>query len=208
MSEHDEAHPPLSDEVRAALTALREEKPSARLRARVSEALARADVAPTSARASDDGPGRARAWGGAPLSVLSLASLGLGGAVVLWGLFCGVEARDAERVPAREVAFQRSGAGEGWLELPWSHAVHSGEPATVWLETSPPLDFRPHLRDLPSLALVNCDAARCVHAFTARTGQEATPLRVRIDRPGRYELRLSHVSEVRHVQERFVVVVD
>ncbi|MCP3100937.1 hypothetical protein LZ198_18860 [Myxococcus sp. K15C18031901] len=208
MSDHDEVRPPLSQEMRSALGVLREEKPSARLRARLGEALVRADDGRACARAAGDvAPGPWRLLLAYP-SALALAGLVLGAGLVLLSPPGAAGTRDAEPVPAREVAFRRSGAGERWLELPWSHAVHSGEPATVWLETSPPLDFRPHLTGLPSLALVNCDAARCVHAFTARTGDAATPLRVRIERPGRYELRLSHVSEVRHVQERFVVVVD
>ncbi|TQF16534.1 hypothetical protein FJV41_08020 [Myxococcus llanfairpwllgwyngyllgogerychwyrndrobwllllantysiliogogogochensis] len=207
MSTEDEGRPPpLPDEVRAALEALRGEKPSPHLRARLQAALIRAEHSRGREPTQSPSP---RALSHHPAARV-LVGAALAGAVALLLLARGDESGplSPELLPAREVAFRLPGDGAGWLELPWAHGVHSGEPATVWLETPPPLDFHPRLRDAPSLAKVDCDEARCVHEFTARTGAAATPLRVRIDKPGRYEFRVSHASDVRHVQEHFVVVAD
>ncbi|MCP3064634.1 hypothetical protein LXT21_38270 [Myxococcus sp. K38C18041901] len=197
-AEDEDTPPPLPAELRAALGALRAQKPSPALRSRLQAALERSERAPIAA------PARA-----APvLRGPGLAAGVLMGAVLLGALVLratGERGGDPGpvRLPAREVAFRLPGNGAGWLELPWTHDVHSGAPATVQLETSPPLDFLLHP---PALARVGCDEARCVHEFIARTGAAATPLRVRIDRPGRYEFRVSHASDLRHVQEHFVVV--
>lgn len=203
MSAEDEGRPPpLPEEVHAALRALRTEKPSAHLKARLQAALVKAEQAgeppvpaPRSRRSLAPRPA-ARVLVGAVLT----------GALVL--VLLPRAPSGPELLPAREVAFQLPGDGEGWLELPWTHRVHSGEPATIRLVTSPPLSVHPHPRDVLSQGLVDCDEDRCVHAFTARTGDAATLLRVRIDKPGRYELRVSHASDVRNVQEHFVVVAD
>ncbi|MCP3168841.1 hypothetical protein [Myxococcus qinghaiensis] len=203
MSAEDEDRPPpLPEEVHAALRALRAEKPSAHLRARLQAALARAEQA--DAPPVTKPPPRLRLAHHPATRVLVGAVLT--GALVL--LLFPRPPAGPELLPAREVAFQLPGDGAGWLELPWTHRVHAGEPATVRLETSPPLTVHPHPLDVLSRGLVDCDEDRCVHAFTVRTGDAATLLRVRIDKPGRYEFRVSHASDVRHVQEHFVVVAD
>lgn len=201
MSLGDEKPPPLPEELQAAMLALRGEKPSPHLRARLKASLAQAEQP----RASPPRRRDVSAWVNHP-GARVLAGAVFAGALVLLVLPRGHVGSGPELFPAREVTFQLPGEGAGWLELPWTHGVHSGEPATVWLETSPPLDSHPHLKDLPSLELVGCDEARCVHEFTARTGDSATPLRVLIDKPGRYEFRVSHASDHRHVQEHFVVL--
>ncbi|QSQ11301.1 hypothetical protein [Myxococcus landrumensis] len=201
MSMGDDKSPALPEELRAAMLALRGEKPSPRMRARLQASLAQAERT----HAAPPRREQASAWVNQP-GARVLAGAVLTGALALLFLPRGNEGSGPELFPAREVTFQIPGGGAGWLELPWTHAVHSGEPATVWLETSPPLDSHPHLRELPSLELVGCDEARCVHEFTARTGASATPLRVLIDKPGRYEFRVSHASDNRHIQEHFVVV--
>jgi hypothetical protein len=108
-------------------------------------------------------------------------------------------------MPLRHVAFDISEAANGWLELPWSHGVHSGEPATVHLDSPAGLNLHIHSETGPAIRLVGCEAGRCIHRFTADTGADATPLRVRIDKPGRYEFRVSHASDARQVREHFVV---
>ncbi|NVJ20948.1 hypothetical protein HUW62_06935 [Myxococcus sp. AM011] len=202
MSAQDEGGPPpLPGEVHAALRALRAEKPSAHLRARLQAALVRAE--------QSGGPPATKphprfSVAHHPATRVLVGAL-LTGALVLLLL---PRPPGPELLPAREVAFQLPGDGEGWLELPWTHRVHFGEPATIRLVSSPPLAVHPHPRDVLSQGLVDCDEDRCVHAFTARTGDAATLLRVRIEKPGRYDLRVSHASDVRHVQEHFVVVAD
>ncbi|MFY2558691.1 hypothetical protein ACN469_13775 [Corallococcus terminator] len=203
MSAEDEGRPPpLPEEVRAALGALRAEKPSHHLKARLQAALVRAEEADASP-VTEPRPRLSLAHHPATRVLVGAV---LTGALVL--LLLPRPPSGPELLPAREVAFQLPGEGAGWLELPWTHRVHSGEPATIRLVTSPPLAVQPHPRDVLSQGLVDCDEDRCVHAFTARTGDAATLLRVRIDRPGRYEFRVSHASDVRHVQEHFVVVAD
>ncbi|MFY1832375.1 hypothetical protein ACN47A_41145 [Myxococcus fulvus] len=198
-AEDEDTPPPLPQELRSALGALRAQKPSPALRSRLQAALERSARSPIAAPPPRAAP---RVWSpGLAVGVLT-------GAVLLGALVLRVTGeREGDpgpvRLPAREVAFRLPGNGAGWLELPWTHDVHSGAPATVQLETSPPLDSLLHP---PALARVGCDEARCVHEFIARTGVAATPLRVRIDRPGRYEFRVSHASDLRHVQEHFVVV--
>lgn len=203
MSAEDEGGPPpLPEEVHAALRALRAERPSAHVRARLQAALLLAEQSggpPTP-------PPRPRFSLACHPATRVLMGAVLTGALVL--LLLPRPPSGPELLPAREVAFQLPGDGAGWLELPWAHRVHSGEPATVRLETSPPLTVHPHPPGVLSRELVDCDEDRCVHAFTVRTGDAATLLRVRIDKPGRYEFRVSHASDVRHVQEHFVVVAD
>ncbi|MET0403144.1 MAG: hypothetical protein ABW123_12110, partial [Cystobacter sp.] len=111
----------------------------------------------------------------------------------------------SETMPLRHVSFELSAATNGWLELPWAHGLHSGEPATVHLESPAELNLHLHAAELPAMRLVGCEGGRCIHQFTADTGAEATPLRVRIHKPGRYEFRVSHASDARQVREHFLV---
>ncbi|PTL76033.1 hypothetical protein [Vitiosangium sp. GDMCC 1.1324] len=218
MSSNDGKNlPPLPEEAHSALSALRGERPSPRFQHRLQTALQAAEAARASGAASRSGCRRgflmrthayhpqARMLMGAALAIALLVVAGRMDGVDGLGGGTGVY---REEFPSRQVSFRLPGEGAGWLELPWSRSVHSGEPAMVRLETPAGLDFHQHTRTLPSMQLVGCDAERCIHEFTADTGATAEPLRVRIDKPGRYEFRLWHMSDVRHVHERFVVVAD
>lgn len=209
--------PSLPPAALSALHAFREERPSSHLEYRLHSALERAEEA----RSQGQGPaprGGLGGWLHPSLRVLTapvlLGALLLSvfvshpGSVDPWALLRSGGDVQTECLPAHQVSFQLPEEGAGWLELPWKHGVHSGAPATVRLDTPAELNFHQHARDLPSLKLVSCEAGRCVHQFTASTGAAATPLRVRIDKPGRYEFRMSHVSGSREVHEHFVVVAD
>jgi hypothetical protein len=196
VSRHDDEHlPPLPEEVRLGLSAFRNERPSPRFPSRLDKALQEAEARGASAGRIHSHHPVARGLLCAVVCSLSLLMVRTDGA-------SGVQ-------PSLQVSFQLPGQGAGWLELPWSHDIHSGEPATVRLETPAELDFHQHAAvDIPSLRLVSCDEGRCVHQFRSDTGTDVTPLRVRIDKPGRYEFRVSHASDVREVHEHFVVVAE
>ncbi|WNG45458.1 hypothetical protein F0U60_16125 [Archangium minus] len=199
------------------MSALRKERPSGRFQVRLQAALQEAEAAKASSTASK--PGRRKGLferthayhpefrmllGAALACALLVVAVRMDGVDSVMG---GSELQ-GEMLPSRHVSFQIPGEGAGWLELPWNHGVHSGEPATVRLEAPADVNFHQHAQHLPALQLVGCDEARCVHEFTADTGASALPLRVRIDKPGRYEFRVSHASDVRQVHEHFVVVAD
>ncbi|QRK04387.1 hypothetical protein JQX13_29475 [Archangium violaceum] len=218
MSSNDGKNlPPLPEEAHSALSALRNERPSGRLQLRLQSALQQAEAARASGSASTQGRRKGLAerthahhpeirmlLGAALACTLLVLAVKVDGVDSVMG---GTELQ-AEVLPSRQVSFQIPGEGAGWLELPWSHGVHSGEPAMVRLEAPAEVDFHRHAQHLPSLQLVGCEGDRCVHEFTADTGDSALPLRVRIDKPGRYEFRVSHASDVRQVHEHFVVVAD
>lgn len=218
MSSNDRGNlPPLPEEAWSALEALRKERPSARLRHRLHEALREAE-------ASESRPAvrpvprwrgflaRTHAHHAQARMVLGAALAGvlLVLAVQVEGLdeLLGASRVESQFLPSREFSLRLPGEGSGWLELPWSRDVHSGEPATVRLEAPAGVDFHPDAGQRSPLQLVGCESGRCTHQFTADTGASATPLRVRIDKPGRYEFRVSHSSENRQVHEHFVVVAD
>lgn len=204
----DKSLPPLPGEAVRALDAFREERPSTHLENRIQLAIQAASSGKTPARPSPPERQERLAWLEHRVTrrVMSLA-------LVTSVILLAVRADDwtgdsevlSETMPLRHVSFQLSQGSPGWLELPWTHGVHSGEPATVHLEAPEELNLHLHADGLPSVRLVGCDAGRCIHQFTADTGADATPLRVRIDKPGRYEFRVSHASDARQVREHFVV---
>ncbi|OJH40704.1 hypothetical protein [Cystobacter ferrugineus] len=204
----DKSLPPLPGEAVRALEAFREERPSAHLENRIQRALQAAASGTPPARSRPPERQQRLAW-----LEHSVTRKVMGLALVTSVILLAVRADDwtgdsevlSETMPLRHVSFQLSRESPGWLELPWTHGVHSGEPATVHLEAPEELNLHLHADGLPSARLVGCDAGRCIHQFTAGTGAEATPLRVRIDKPGRYEFRVSHASDTRQVREHFVV---
>ena len=212
--------PPLPEAAAPALSAFRSERPSAHLEARLHLALrkaeeARASAPATPARVPTGRESLARTYARSPATPVLLGAV-MASALVILVLRMdgaprvgdGAELRtESLSLPSHHVAFQLPEDGAGWLELPWTHGVHIGEPATVRLETPAELNFHQHATDLPALQLVSCDDGRCIHQFTADTGESALPLRVRIDKPGRYEFRVSHASDAREVHEHFVVQV-
>ncbi|ATB27570.1 hypothetical protein [Melittangium boletus] len=215
MSTHEKEQglPSLPPEASAALSALRDERPSPHLEYRLHMALQSAEAARSAPRAKSPAEFRERAKNAvhhpANRGLLSVALVSLLVLLVVHvdGWEDSLEVK-SETMPLRHVSLRIPGDGAGWLELPWTHGVHSGEPATVRFDAPAELNFHRHADSLPSLQLLSCDAGRCIHQFTADTGEGATPLRVRIDKPGRYEFHLSHASDSRQVQERFVVLAE
>jgi hypothetical protein len=205
---NDKSLPPLPGDAARALEAFRDERPSTHLENRIQLALQAASSGKTASRSEAPERQERLAWLEHRVTrrVLGLA---LVTSVVLLAVrgddWTGDSEVLSETMPLRHVSFQLSRESPGWLELPWMHGVHSGEPATVHLDAPEELNLHLHAEGLPSVRLVGCDAGRCIHQFTADTGADATPLRVRIDKPGRYEIRVSHASDTRQVREHFVV---
>jgi hypothetical protein len=137
------------------------------------------------------------------------------GAVLTGALMLGVtvhlDGDDAplvslESLPSQHVSFQLPAGGVGWVELPWRIGAHPEGKAVVHMETPAEMNFHEHhAQHFPSLQLVSCEEGRCLHQFEAPSGPSAQPLRVRIHKPGRYEFRVSHASDDRHIDEHFVV---
>lgn len=207
MSSLDDSNlPPLPDEARFALSAFRTEQPSPHQQARIHAALqaaeARRRLPP---ERSIKAPARARhfrrgLWvmmGAALASVLLTVGVEQSGGG-------DTEQATGEALPLREVAFQVPEGG-GWVTLPWTLDRHPEGLAQVHLETPAELDFHQHSSHLPAVQLVSCTGDRCLHRFTADAGEGAEPLRVRIHRPGRYVLNVSHTSGARYINESFVV---
>ena len=201
----DKSLPPLPEEAIRAAKALRDERPSTHLESRLHLALEAASTGGAPARREPE----ARLGWVEHRVTRKVLSLTLVSSVIVLALRADDWSEDSqvlsETMPLRQVSFRLSGEDAGWLELPWTHGVHSGEQATVHLDAPAELNFHLHAAELPSMRLVGCEAGRCIHQFTADTGEGATPLRVRIDRPGRYEFRVSHSSDTRQVREHFVV---
>jgi hypothetical protein len=71
------------------------------------------------------------------------------------------------------------------VDVPASVSLHAGDPARDLLPSS-------------------CEADRCVHRFV-HDDDVHTPLRVRIQQPGRYDIHVEHRSPNTRVREHFVV---
>ncbi|WP_224248355.1 hypothetical protein [Hyalangium gracile] len=205
-SRDDRSLPPLPDEVRFAVAAFRTEQPSAHQQARIHAALQAAE-ARKSLSPSRPAKEPVRNW----LSHLGLWMM-MGAALAAVLLTVGVKRPGEggmaqvvrEALPLREVSI-RVPEGGGWVALPWTVDRHPEGTARVVLETPAELDFHQHSSHLPTVQLVSCEGARCLHQFTTDAGAEAEPLRVRIHTPGHYVLNVSHASEGRHIHETFVV---
>jgi hypothetical protein len=204
----DKSLPPLPGEATRALEAFREERPSAHLESRLQLAIQAAASGKSAARSKPPERQERLAWLNHRVT-RRVMGLALATSVIILAVraddWSGDSEALSETMPLRHVSFQLSRESPGWLELPWTHGVHSGEPATVHLEAPEELNLHLHAEGLPSVRLVGCEGGRCIHQFTADTGEDATPLRVRIDKPGRYEFRVSHASDARQVREHFVV---
>lgn len=207
MSKDDETKlPPLPEEARSAIEAFRAERPSQQARFRLHAALEAAEAGRSTPRPAP--PHHAGWWDSAGLRVAM-------GAVLTGALMLGVtvnldgdESRliSHESLPARHLSVQIPKEGFGWVELPWSIDDHPEGKAMVHMETPAEMNFHEHHAEhLPALQLVSCEADRCLHQFEAPSGPSAQPLRVRIHKPGRYEFRVSHASDDRQINERFVV---
>lgn len=212
MSSLDDRNcPPLSEEARFAISAFRIEEPSPHQQARIHAALQAAESrghlpSDRSAKAPERSPHFRRGlWvmvGSALASVLLTLGMERTGAHDTEQAF--TEQAIHEALPLREVNVQVPEGG-GWVVLPWNLNRHPDGMAEVHLETPAELDFHRHSSHLPTVQLVSCEGERCLHQFTAQAGDDAEPLRVRILRPGRYMLNVSHVSEARQIQESFLV---
>ncbi|HSP81852.1 MAG TPA: hypothetical protein VLQ93_25250 [Myxococcaceae bacterium] len=211
MSTQDDTRPPpLPEEARFALSAFRAERPSAQARYRLHTALqAAGSDRPLPRRAHPERA--ARRWSTPALRVALGAALS---GALLVGVMVqprggDLQTRQRQILPSRHLAMQLPEEGSGWIELPWSIDDHPEGMALVHVETPVEMNFHEHHSEhLPSLQLVSCEGERCLHQFEAPSGPSAQPLRVRIHRPGRYELRVSHASEARHIDEHFVVVAE
>jgi hypothetical protein len=199
--------PPLSEEARFAIQEFRAERPSPQARARIHEALQTAESSQPLRRRPP--PPRHARWRssaalGVAMGAVLSGALMLGGTVKPQGDNGSLLPR--ESFPSRHLSIQLPPEGFGWVELPWRIDEHSEGKAVVHMETPAEMNFHlHHAKHLPSLQLVNCEGERCLHQFEAPSGRLAQPLRVRIHKPGRYELRVAHASDGRHISERFVV---
>jgi hypothetical protein len=202
----DRNRPSLPDEARFAIAAFRTEEPSPHQQARIHAALQAAESrGPLPSEKASRAPERSAhfrrgLWvmvGAALASVLLLLGMERTGPRA-------TEQAIHEALPLREVSFQVPEGG-GWVVLPWNLNRHPDGLAEVHLETPAELDFHRHSSHLPAVQLVSCEGERCLHQFTAQAGDSAEPLRVRIHRPGRYMLNVSHASEARQIQESFLV---
>jgi hypothetical protein len=196
--------PPLPEEIRSAISKLRDERPSPFQEQRISAALEAAEIRRN----------LPRQWGTQRASRPRNWRLGLWGvgAMLASAAFVMVEQSEDRRTaharrearPLREVPVLIPEGG-GWVSLPWTLDQHPEGMARVHLETPAELDFHRHSSHLPAVQLVSCEADRCMHQFTADAGDDAEPLRVRIHRPGEYVFHVSHASDARHIAESFLV---
>lgn len=212
MSKDDDTKlPPLPEQARFAMQAFRAERPSQQARFRIRAALQAAERGQPS-----PSPRPTRWWSSAGLHVDMGAVLT--GALMLGALMLGVTVRldsgdsqliSRESLPARHLSIELPAEGFGWVELPWNIDEHPEGKAVVHMETPAEMNFHEyHAEHLPALQLVSCEGERCLHQFEAPSGRAAQPLRVRIHKPGRYEFRVAHASDARHISEHFVVMAD
>ncbi|HYO66545.1 MAG TPA: hypothetical protein VEU33_10720 [Archangium sp.] len=208
MSKDDETKlPPLPEEARSAIEAFRAERPSQQARLRIHAALEAAEAGRSTPRPAP-APTHAGWWDSAGLRV-ALGAV-LTGALML-GVTVNLDGDDSrlishESLPALHLSVQLPREGFGWVELPWNIDEHPEGRAVVHMETPAEMNFHEHHAEhLPALQLVSCEEDRCLHQFEAPSGPSAQPLRVRIHKPGRYEFRVSHASDDRQINERFVV---
>lgn len=203
MRKHSEPQTPaLPEEARFAMAAFRAEHPSEHLRARVSQALEAAEEGRVAVRSEQSRwrASRGLRWG------LGMAVVGAAAVVLLYeGEQLGIP---LHALPSREIQVRLPEEGSGWVHLPWALDSHPEGLAVVKLEAPAEVDV--HREGLPYAEPwhSSCGAERCVHRFVAPAGEDVQPLKVRIDEPGRYELRLSHTSDERHVHEHYVVVAE
>ena len=212
MSKDDETKlPPLPEEARFALQAFRSERPSQQARFRIHAALEAAEAGRSAPRSSPKPvpPPKYAGWASSAGFRVAMGAV-LTGALML-GVTVNLDGDDSqlishESLPARHLSVQIPREGFGWVELPWNIDDHPEGKAVVHMETPAEMNFHEHHAEhLPSLQLVSCEADRCLHQFEAPSGPSAQPLRVRIHKPGRYEFRVSHASDDRQINERFVV---
>ncbi|OJT24880.1 hypothetical protein BO221_10795 [Archangium sp. Cb G35] len=209
MSKDDETKlPPLPEEARFAIQAFRSERPSTQARFRIHEALEAAEAG-RSAPPRPAPPPKYAGWRASAGLRVAMGAV-LTGALML-GVTVNLDGDDSqlishESLPARHLSVQIPEEGFGWVELPWNIDNHPEGTAVVHMETPAEMNFHEHHAEhLPALQLVSCEADRCLHQFEAPSGSAAQPLRVRIHKPGRYEFRVSHASDERQINERFVV---
>jgi hypothetical protein len=204
MRKHSEPEvPALPEEARFAMAAFRAEHPPAHLQARVHAALRAAEEGRVAVR-------RERSWQRVSKGLKWGLGMAVAGAATAVVLLAGDEnlGIPLHALPSREIQVQLPEEGSGWVHLPWTLDSHPEGLAVVKLEAPAELDV--HREGLPYASPwhSSCGAERCVHHFVAPAGEDVQPLRVRIDEPGRYELRLSHTSDERHVHEHYVVVAE
>lgn len=209
MSKDDETKlPPLPEEARFAIQAFRAERPSQQARFRIHTALQAAEAGRSSPRRAPlpkpHSPWRSSAGLRVAMSAVLTGALMLGVTVKLDGEESQLMSH--ESLPSRHLSVQLPEEGIRWVELPWSIGEHPEGKAVVHMETPAEMNFHEHHAEhLPALQLVSCEGERCLHQFEALSGPSAQPLRVRINKPGRYEFRVSHASDDRSINEHFVV---
>ena len=201
MSDPRTQLPALPDEARFELSRWRALRPTPWLEQRLARALEAAEASPPSL-AAPAGPSRTR-WRTGSFAAVAVLAVAVSGVA-----YQRTMEADAPREirASREVAVQLPAAGAGWAEIPWHLHEHQSGHARVHLDVPVQLAFAGHL---PTPRTTVCETDRCVHRFmtdVALTEDGApVPLRVRIPYPGRYEIRVHHVSHRRNLDEAFVV---
>ena len=184
--------PPLPEDLARGVEQLRSLETPDGFEQRLRLGLADADRA-HAARVRRRPPAR---WTRLLVFVPSLAAL----AIALHVMISPSTEEEVARFEERHVVLADDADGMVDLDL-WVHhhredaaLVHVDAPASVSLHVGDPA------RDLPPSS---CEADRCVHRFVH--GEEHTPLRVRIQQPGRYDIHVEHRSPNTRVREHFVV---
>jgi len=198
--------PPLPHQIRFAIQAFRNVKPSRALEARVFSALGRPGEPGEPAEqpsAKEPHP--------SPKSRLSLAFAIAGGvAVLLIGAIFGVQqlvdlgGQEVSR--SEELAVKLPKEGHRWIDLPLSTHRHPDGRATVSFDAPASVEMRLSQETADASREMNCTEGRCVHRWSAESYvQDGMVPRVQIKDPGRYEFTVTHTSPDLRYNENFVI---
>lgn len=182
------------DDLSRGLRKLRSLRPSAQLPERLEHALAAAERAERSARPSPRGL-RERLHGKLLLTLPAFASVAV-----------------AAHLLISEPGFHVSRVAEHNVEIP--EGGHAALDLGLWLEHHE-ADFAsvrlhvPHGLRLTDSAEKDrdpsCHDTACIYEFMHPTSDLAPPVRVEVQRPGRYRMKVEHASQGRRVHEVIVV---
>lgn len=204
----DPLPPPLREEARR----LRSLEPSPAFRERLSQALRDADAAapaqqadagarkPAGTRLSSDG---LRGW--TRLAALFMPILATAGLLLHYLLLReGLEQQKVLRYHAIDVMVD--GAAPAWLDLGLISHHHQGRDATLRIQAPSEVTIVPTSHSTSQDESPSCDAGQCTYNFHQPAAHPSrAPLQIGVRSPGRYTIRIEHVSKVAHVQEEILV---